>query len=338
MICFEGNPFSGKDLERLIVFLKKMELEYETGIEYTICLLDQNFNIVGTGSVEQNVLKCIAIAPEAQGLGLAGTIISNLIQYQFEKGRSHLFIYTKPENRDLFEELGFFMILMTEDVIFMENRKHGLKKYIIQLIEESPAEALNPGKTIGAIVANCNPFTLGHRYLIEQALKECNYVHLFILSDERSFFKTEERFYMVEEGIRDLKRVVLHNASDFIISAATFPTYFMKEKEKAGIANCRLDLELFGQRIAPDLHITKRFVGTEPSCCLTRSYNKKIKQILPQYGIEIREIERIILNNQAVSASQVRSLLQLRDYDKIKDIVPETTLDYLLKTTSRQEI
>ena len=35
---------------------------------------------------------------------------------------------------------------------------------------------------------------------------------------------------MVKEGVKDLDRVILHQTSDYIISAATFPTYFMKEK------------------------------------------------------------------------------------------------------------
>lgn len=337
MLQTEGRPLRGKDLEKLVEFLKKMELEYEEGIEYTICLLDENDTIIGTGSAEQNVLKCVAVAKEAQGLGLSGTILSNLIQYEFEKGRTDLFMYTKPGNRDMFEDLGFYTVLMTEEVLFMENRKHGFEEFMDQILAESPKEALDKKKTVGAIVANCNPFTFGHRYLIEEALKECDYIHLFILTDKRSFFSAEDRFQMVKEGICDLKRVILHKASDFVISAATFPTYFMKEQAKAQQANCRLDLELFGQRIAPELHITKRFVGTEPNCLLTGSYNEEMKWILPNYGIEVREIERKILQEQVVSASKVRALLKSGDYKKIKSLVPETTLDYLIKIMPGQE-
>lgn len=331
MLQMEGRPLTGEKLKKLQGFLNKMELEYEAGIEYTVCLLDEDDTIMATGSVEQNVLKCIAVAKEAQGLGLSGTILSNLIQYEFENGRTDLFMYTKPGNREMFEDLGFYTVLMTEEVLFMENRKHGFEKFMERLIVETPTAALDQKKTVGAIVANCNPFTFGHRYLIEEALKECDYVHLFILTDKRSFFSAEDRFQMVKEGIRDLERVILHQASDFIISAATFPTYFLKEQVKAQKANCRLDLELFGQRIVPDLHITKRFVGTEPNCLLTESYNQEMKKILPNYGVEVREIQRKALQEQAVSASSVRALLKSGDYGKIKSLVPETTLDYLQK-------
>ncbi|EFA28598.1 ABC transporter, ATP-binding protein, partial [Haemophilus influenzae HK1212] len=38
----------------------------------------------------------------------------------------------------------------------------------------------------GSIVMNANPFTLGHRYLIEQALQQCDHLHLFIVGEDAS--------------------------------------------------------------------------------------------------------------------------------------------------------
>lgn len=114
----------------------------------------------------------------------------------------------------------------------MENKKTGFTDFMEKVKAESPEDALKEGKVIGAIVANCNPFTLGHRYLIETALKQCDYLHLFVLSDKRTFYSASERYEMVKEGVKDLDRVILHQTSDYIISAATFPTYFMKEKQR----------------------------------------------------------------------------------------------------------
>ena len=174
----EGRPLKGYDLERLKEFLKSMDLDYDTGIEYSICLEDEDYRIIAAGSVEENVLKCIAISPDHQGEGLSGTIISHLTQYEFEKGRSHLLMYTKPKNQAMFEDLGFYTILKTDRVLFMENKKTGFTDFIEKVKAESPKDALKEGKVIGAIVANCNPFTLGHRSLIETALKQCDYLHL----------------------------------------------------------------------------------------------------------------------------------------------------------------
>ena len=122
-----------------------------------------------------------------------------------------------------------------------------------------------------------------------------------------------------------MRRVTVHAASDYIVSAATFPTYFLKEKALAGKINCRLDLELFGSRIAPALGIKKRFVGTEPVCMVTDCYNSTMKEILPGYGIEVVEIERKTARGQAVSASRVRNAIREGRLEEVRDLVPEGT-------------
>ena len=211
----------------------------------------------------------------------------------------------------------------------MENKKTGFTDFMEKVKAESPEDALKEGKVIGAIVVNCNPFTLGHRYLIETALKQCDYLHLFVLSDKRTFYSAAQRYEMVKEGVKDLDRVILHHTSDYIISAATFPTYFMKEKTEAGKANCRLDLELFGKRIAPELHITKRFVGTEPNCAVTDCYNVTMKEVLPGLGIEVTEIPRKEQEGEAISTSRVRQAVKEGKIEEIRGLVPESTWKHI---------
>ncbi|MDD2979969.1 MAG: [citrate (pro-3S)-lyase] ligase [Hespellia sp.] len=326
-----GNPLKGKELEKLKQFLEKMDLEYDEGIEYSICILDDDYRIIATGSVEENVLKCIAVDATCQGQGLSGTILSNLIQYEFEKGKVHQFIYTKPKNRDMFEDLSFYTIIENENVLFMENRSNGFRKYIEKMKDETPSEALETGKKIGAVVMNCNPFTLGHRYLLEQASAQCDYVHVFILSDKRSFIPSEDRFMLAYEGSRDIANLIFHKSSDYIISAATFPTYFMKDKVEASHANCGLDVELFAKCIAPALGITERFVGTEPDCGVTGVYNQTMKEILPGYGIALKEIPRVKNAAGIISASVVRENMRKRKWMEVGKMVPDTTLNYLKK-------
>lgn len=328
-----GSPLKGRELERLKAFLKSVDLDYDDGIEYTICILSEELEIMGTGSVEQNVLKCIAVNPKYQGTGIAAMILSQLVQYEFEKGRPHLFMYTKPKNLELFSELSFYEILKTKDVLFMENRKCGIHDYVEKLKAESPAAALEPDKKIGAIVANCNPFTLGHRYLIEQAAAECDYVHVFVLSDKRSEIPADDRYDLVAAGIGDIANVILHKTSDYLISAATFPTYFMKEINYARKANCKLDVMLFCEKIAPELNIKYRYVGTEPDCSVTREYNETLQEILPQYDMTLREIERKRNSKGHISASAVRSLAKAGMHEHIKEYVPLTTYEYMCKNT-----
>lgn len=328
-MLLEGKPLRGRELQCLKDFLRKMDLQYDEGIEYSVCMLNDDYEVIGTGSVDQNVIKCVAIDPEHQGQGLSAEILSSLIQYEFEKARTHLFIYTKPKNRAMFEDMGFYTIYETKDVLLMENRVKGFAGFLKTIRKETPAEALEKGKVVGAVVANCNPFTKGHRYLLEQALTQCEYLHLFILSDGRSLFSAEERYEMVRQGIQGMDRVILHRTQDYMISAATFPTYFFKEHKQGQQANCKLDLELFGSRIAPELGITKRFVGSEPYCKVTKGYNEAMQTILPSYGIEVVEMERKKEGDAPISASNVRKCLDTNEFDKIKEMVPENVYRYL---------
>lgn len=326
-----GKKMEGTELWLLKEFLAKTRLSYDEGIEYTFCLLNEEEKIIGTGSAEQNVLKCIAIDPAYQGQGLAATILTHLIAYEFEQGRSHLFLYTKPENREMFEGLSFYSICESDRVLFMENRKKGFIDFLQKIKEESPKEAFDKEKRIGAIVANCNPFTKGHRYLIECACRECDYVHVFVLSDKRSLIPPDVRYDLVKQGTADIKNVILHRASDYIISAATFPTYFMKDKVAAERANCELDVKLFGEKIAPELNISCRYVGTEPGCAVTNVYNETLERILPHCGVELKEIKRLEEDGKYISASAVREYMKNREFDKINQLVPKTTLQYLME-------
>lgn len=325
MTILEGRPFTGRNLARMQAFLASMGLSYDEGAEYSVCLLDDDFAIQAAGSVEGGVLKCLAVAPDRQGEGLAATLVTQLVRYALEQGRTHLFLYTKPENQALFAGLGFYPILKTEDVLFMENRKNGFRRFLEGLRQESPA----CDGTVGAIVANCDPFTLGHRYLVEQALARCDLLHLFILSEDRSAFTARDRFRMARAGTADLPRLVLHGTGDYLISHATFPTYFFKDKAQAGMANCRLDLTLFGREIAPALGVTRRFVGTEPLCPVTAAYNQAMQDLLPQYGIAVTELPRLTRDGVPVSASEVRRCLAAHQEDRLRQLVSEAVYEML---------
>lgn len=325
-----GAPFTGRKRRKLQDFLQKAQLDYDEEIEYTVNLVDGDGAIVATGSIHQNVLKCIAVDKSKQGLGLSARVVTLLLNYAMERGREHLFLFTKPKNRQMFGDLGFYPITQTADVLLMENRRDGIQNYVRSLQRPEGCE------NIGAIVANCNPFTLGHRYLIEQAAAQCDALHLFVLSEDRSQFPAEVRYRLVEEGIAGIPNVYLHPTSDYLISSAVFPTYFIKDKAKAADANCQLDIQIFGEFFAKELHITKRFVGTEPFCPVTSAYNKALMEQLPRYGVELIQLPRLELGGQAVSASEVRRLLALGDYDALKGLVPESTYRFLLSPQGQE--
>lgn len=316
-------PLEGRRLEKVKAFLKSMGLEFGTDAEFTAVIEDEAGNVLATGSLSSNVLKYIAVSDSIKGDGACASLVSELVTKAYNMGRKHLFLYTKPKNREMFSSLGFYEVVSTESVLMMENKKHGLDEFLESIV------APKSGKT-GAVVANCNPFTKGHLYLIEEAASRCDILHLFIVSEDRSYFKSEVRYNLAKEAVSHLPNVYVHRSENYLVSHATFPTYFIKEKASVNKVQADLDLMLFATRIAPALNITTRFVGTEPFCEVTRFYNERMKAILPENGIEVVELER----KDGISASRVREAIMEKDFEAVHELVPESVYEYIIKNNN----
>ena len=200
-----------------------------------------------------------------------------------------------------------------------------LKKYQ-EFIQSS---AIHKMPKIGSIVMNCNPFTLGHLYLIEYAAKQVDYLYIFVVEEDKSFFKFEDRIELVKTGTSHLENVKVLPSGQFIISNTTFAEYFGKETSDVVKVDTSLDVETFGSQIAPFLNISVRFVGEEPLDFITAQYNQSMKEILPKYGVELCEIPRKEADGVVISASRVRKFLEEKNWEEIKKIVPEITYSFL---------
>lgn len=186
----------------------------------------------------------------------------------------------------------------------------------------------------GIVVMNCNPFTLGHRYLIEQAAKQVERLFVMVVREDCSLFAYAERKAMVEQGVAHLENVTVIDGSEYAISQATFPTYFLKRLDDAADTQMLLDLDLFRRHIAPALGATVRFVGTEPTDRLTRRYNQLMHEVLA----DVREIVRLEKEGNAVSASRVRKAMEQGDMSTIRQLVPPTTLPYIIAHLATQAL
>jgi len=304
------------------VLLAKTGLTPETTPEYTVLVWDGS-DLIATGSRDGSLLKYLAVDPARQGEDLTATVLTHLRQEAFAAGCRHLFLYTKPRNRFLLQGLFFYPVAQTKDVLLMEDRKDGLKQYLESLPRFPEAD------TIGAAVMNCDPFTNGHRYLIETAAKDCDRLYVFVLSEDRGHFPAKDRLALVQAGTADLPNVTVVETGPYLISAATFPTYFLPNRDQVGVAQCQLDIEIFGRYLAPALGITLRYVGTEPLSDLTNDYNRTLEASLPSHGITLHQISRLEQNGAAVSASRVRALLAEGNLEALQALVPPTTYRYL---------
>lgn len=235
-----------------------------------------------------------------------------------------------------FLALNFKLIHSNADVALLENGIYDIYKALEQMKEK-----YNIGdEEKAALVMNCNPFTLGHAYLIEEASKNNKEVLVFIVEENQSLFPFKTRYELVGKGVSHLKNVKVLPSGEYIISSATFPSYFLKEEGERLRAYVELDASIFGKYFCKFFNITKRYVGEEPFCMVTKAYNEALKNVLPSYGVELHEVMRKSFGNVAISASRVRELLKEGDVQSqlylLNNLLPEITLEFLATSLGRE--
>ena len=316
--------------------LEQEGIRRDANLDYTCAMYDEDYNIIGTGSCFGNTLRCFAVSSAHQGEGLLNQIVSHLISVQYERGNLHLFLYTKVESALFFGDLGFYEIARVDGtLVFMENRRDGFARYLEGLKRETAAagtKAAGGVKGDAAVVMNANPFTLGHQFLLETAAAACDTLHLFVVSEDASLVPFAVRKRLIREGTAHIPNVILHDSGPYMISSATFPSYFLKDEAAVITGHAKLDIEIF-TKIASALGISTRFVGEEPASEVTGIYNRIMVEELPKAGIVCKVIPRkTVAGNAAsdavISASTVRQCLQKEDWTSLSALVPETTLRY----------
>ncbi len=319
----------GSVRRRIEAFLAANGLRLAPLDRYVVVTRDEDGDeILAGGGLDDDVIKCVAVSESARSEGLMNVLVSRLMALAREGGHECVKAFTKPENEALFESLGFTLLASAPKAVLMENGRGGLPDY-----EKYLASLARPGCG-GAIVMNANPFTKGHRYLIEQAASQVDNLYVIVVKEDRSRFPYAERKAMIEAGCAGLDNVVVCQGSDYAVSAATFPTYFLKKPDDATDTQIALDLDLFVNHIARPLGVTVRFAGSEPEDALTRRYNELMAEILPDFV----EIPRLELGGKPISATSLRRALDEGDLEKAMEYVPVTTVPYLVSDLAERSL
>lgn len=336
---------------RIEAFLSANGLRLAQLDRYVVVTRDEDADeILAGGGLDGNVIKCVAVSESARSEGLMNILVSRLIAIAREEGRESVKAFSKPENEGIFKSLGFALIASSPNAILMENGRGGLPEYRKYL-----ASLARPGRN-GAIVMNANPFTKGHRYLVEQAASQVDNLYVIVVKEDRSRFPYVERKAMIEADCAGLDNVVVCEGSDYAISAATFPTYFLKKLDDATDTQIALDLDLFVNHIAKPLGVTVRFAGSEPEDALTRRYNELMAEILPgtsvavvrqahqpdpelvkgsalrqaRRPIDFVEIPRLEQKGKPLSATSLRRALDKGGFKEAMEYIPESSIPYLV--------
>ncbi len=315
-------------LSQVDKLLQQEGIRRDGNLDYICGMYDEDYNLVATGSCFHNTIRCLAVSHTRQGEGLLNQVVSHLMDVQAQRGNFRVFLYTKPGSAKFFGDLGFYEIARVDGkLVFMENRRKGFLDFCSALTPKAGA-----GKT-AAIVMNANPFTRGHRYLVEQAAKENDTVHLFVLEEEAGPIPAKVRWKLVCDGVADLPNVYVHKSGPYMISSATFPSYFLKDGDEVIRTQGRLDAHVF-LKIAKELGITTRYVGEEKASHVTALYNEVLAENLPQGGVECKIIPRLETDSAVISASTVRQAIHDGKLEEIRAMLPETTYAYFASPES----
>ena len=342
MELIQLNPSIPRQRRRIEQFLDDNGLRLDDVDYYAALVDDTTDEIVAGGGLKGGVIKCVAVADGHKGEAVANQIVSHLIEHANADGHQCVKLFTKPQNQKMFESMSFRLLAEAPKAILMETGIGGIKRYSEELESEkgkvkseesnSKLHHLNPSTPqpimpqSGIIIMNCNPFTLGHRYLIEQAAQQVETLYILVVREDCSMFSYDERKAIISRGVAHLDNVVVCDGSEYSISATTFPTYFLKCLSDASDTQMTLDIDLYRRHIAPALGATVRFVGTEPDDPLTRSYNELMKSMLP----DVREVARLQQSGVAVSASRVRKAIVENHLAQAARLVPPTTVPYIV--------
>ncbi|MBR6458415.1 MAG: triphosphoribosyl-dephospho-CoA synthase, partial [Bacteroidales bacterium] len=334
-----SSPYFRAKVER---FLEENGLRSEV-LDYYYATQSADGSILAGAGLAGDVIKCVAVSSAMRSEGLLVPVLSHLISEAAARGILNLKVFTKPSYQAVFESLGFKLLASAPLAVLMENG-NGLRDY---------CEYLSRHKAPGVIIMNANPFTWGHRYLINQSLArfatpwpyskssissraQSRDLAIIPVREDVSLFTYEERREMIIKGADGDAEVL--EGSAYQISAATFPTYFLKDLSDAAETQMRLDIDLFGRHIAPALGASIRFVGAEPSDPLTARYNQLLREILPRYNVMVEVIPRKMDHGVPISAARVREALADGRFSEAASLVVESSRPYLLAALAERAL
>lgn len=321
-------------------------------LDLMLAARDADGRMAACAGLAGHTLKCVAVRPDMREHNLSSRLVSAILSRPEATSLPNINVYTKPANLQLFRSLGFHAVGEGNGAVMLESDRNGISRFLRECAKTvEPDGDMKPAGVTGAIVMNLNPLTLGHLHLIRTAADRCGLLYIFLLDDNpRTRFAYSERRDMLARAAKRIReerlaegkpdcRIVTVPASDYLISEATFPSYFLKKREEATEAHVTLDLDIFSRRIAPALGIKVRFVGEEPTDALTAYYNSRMHELLPEAGIDVTEIPRLCDDaGIPYSASRVRDAIDRFNLAGALRMVPESSAAAVIGDMARKAL
>jgi [citrate (pro-3S)-lyase] ligase len=311
-----------EEYRRISVFLAAFDLVLDKDVTTSFYIEDAD-HIVATLSIGDDILKGIAVLKDYQGEQLAQKLIDHAVAFLHRKGIDSYRVFTKTQTVPVFLSMNMRLLVATESAAILEGGPFGLKEQLNQIaaivegVTHQPLASLN----LGTVVVNCNPITRGHFHLIEYAAKRHDYVLVFVLEEDQSYFSFKERFSLCYLALQEIPNVILLPSTKYIVSALTFPSYFLKTVEARDAQHATLDALLFRDFFMKRFNLQKRYIGGETEGVMVM-YNATLERVLQD---KIERIPRIEDGDEVISASRVRRLIIEGNIEAALALVPEAT-------------
>lgn len=312
----------------------------DAGAELVLAARDEKGKIVAAGSVLGKTLRCLVTSPEVRGEGVMARLVHALLEVQRDRGNHRVFVYSKAEYKELYQSLGFCLLAeIPGRTIMMENSPDAFQNYLAGLRQERLRIAHMRGwedrleladrEGSSALVMNLNPMTLGHLELIKETAANSPLTEVFLLDEDASFFRPDERKAIFHEATAEIQGLILHGTDDYLISRASFPAYFLRDLNEAAEQQAELDARIF-LSIAKELGIRTRVLGDEPYLALGRRYNQILYEVLTTHGLRVLVKKRYTdPEGLPYSASRVREALRVGDFEAARRMTPPAAHPYL---------
>jgi [citrate (pro-3S)-lyase] ligase len=205
-----------------------------------------------------------------------------------------------------------------------------------KLIVKQKGWKLKKSDEIGIAVMSANPFTIGHRHLVELGSKMFDYFVIFLMQDGYDLiFDKKECQKIVEVGVSDLDNVIVAPFPEGCITWDDFcPEYnnVAARHAKNFIGINVYDLANMLVVMCKEGNFSHYIAGIETDDAVTRQMCLHFKNICELNGINFIAIPRKKIgdNEKSISGTECRKLLETKQYDKLLKVLQPNVLQYII--------
>lgn len=321
------------ELEKIRSFLLENGLKFDANITETF-FIDEADKIIASISRSGYLIKDLAVDRLYRGENLGGMLVSEILNSMRQERIFYYQVFTKTEYVPVFSSLGFKLIEKTDKVAILEAGESEIESEIIKMRTKIEAhfQISLEHADIGAIVVNCNPMTKGHFQLILESAKKHAYFLVLVVEEDQSAFSYEERLLLVKTALEPYHNIFVLPSTKYIVSALTFPSYFLKSIDEAEREHAKLDAMIFVDYFMKNLNISKRYIGSETEPVMV-TYNQLLQDYLKDSLVLTKRFEH---KENIISASLVRKLIFDNKIEAASEYVPDNIKTLFIKITKEK--